>query len=81
MLDLPWKVFWVKTKSCFNRLRGEETTRKQNNNVLNHPVSKNCEIVSADAMISSEREMLKKLRIAVKNSQSRSRIQSNTPSN
>ena len=80
MLDLPWKEFWVKTKSCFNKLRGEETTRKQNNTVLN-PVSKNSEIVSADAMISSEREMLKKLRIAVKNSQSRSRIQSNTPSN
>jgi hypothetical protein len=81
MLDLPWKAIWAKTKSCFNKLRGEETTRKQNKNVLNHQVSKNSEIISADAMISSEREMLKKLRIAVKNSQSRSRIQPNTPSN
>ena len=80
MLDLPWKTFCITIKSCLCKLRGDDTDLKyntQNFNGLNPSASKNSDTLSDDALISSERKMLKKLKVVMKNSQSGSRLQSN----
>ena len=76
MLDLPWKALWRQSKICLS-FRGEDNEKKfQKTDTLNPSTSNKGELVSAGTLASSEKEMLKKLKIAIRNSQSSSRINS-----
>jgi hypothetical protein len=78
MLDLPWKALWRQYKICFS-FRGEDNEMKQKfqkTGTQNPSTSNKGELVSAGTLASSEKEMLKKLKIAIKNSQSSSRTHS-----
>ena len=78
MLDLPWKALWRQSKICLS-FGGEDNEKKQKfqkTDTLNPSTSNKGELVSAGTLASSEKEMLKKLKIAIRNSQSSSRINS-----